>query len=161
MGTVEWSNITHYWISRPTSPGLWESYRGVFNPEFEKVPEFPKWLNGKKSSCQCRRWRWHGFHLWVQKIFWRREWVPTPVFWPGESHGQRTPGGVTKNLTTEHAHTQCLGPQSFQAFIFHWEGEVVLLLLWLGHSIWNWDGRTSVFILLMELTWGSISSLLT
>ena len=49
MGTVEWSNITHYRISRPTSPGLWESYRGLFNPKFEKVPEFTKWLNGKKN----------------------------------------------------------------------------------------------------------------
>ena len=24
---------------------------------------------------------------WVGKIPWRREWLPTPVFWPGESHG--------------------------------------------------------------------------
>ena len=31
---------------------------------------------------------------WVQslswKIPWRREWLPTPVFLPGESHGQRS-----------------------------------------------------------------------
>jgi len=26
------------------------------------------------------------------KIRWRREWQPTPVFLPGESHGQRSPG---------------------------------------------------------------------
>ena len=26
---------------------------------------------------------------WVGKITWRREWQPTPVFWPRESHGQR------------------------------------------------------------------------
>ena len=26
---------------------------------------------------------------WVRKIPWRRTWQPTPVFWPGESHGQR------------------------------------------------------------------------
>ena len=25
---------------------------------------------------------------WVRKIPWRREWQPTPVFLPGESHGQ-------------------------------------------------------------------------
>ena len=25
----------------------------------------------------------------VGKIPWRREWLPTPVFWPGEFHGQR------------------------------------------------------------------------
>ena len=26
-------------------------------------------------------------HPWVWKIPWRREWLPTPVLWPGESHG--------------------------------------------------------------------------
>ena len=26
----------------------------------------------------------------VRKIPWRREWLPTPVFMPGESHGQRS-----------------------------------------------------------------------
>ena len=27
---------------------------------------------------------------WVEKIPWRRKWQPTPVFLPGESHGQRS-----------------------------------------------------------------------
>ena len=27
--------------------------------------------------------------FWVGKIRWRREWLPTPVFSPGEFHGQR------------------------------------------------------------------------
>ena len=31
-----------------------------------------------------------GFDPWVRKIPWRRTWQPTPVFLPGESHGQRT-----------------------------------------------------------------------
>ena len=31
-----------------------------------------------------------GFDPWVGKISWRREWIPTPVFLPGESHGQRS-----------------------------------------------------------------------
>ena len=26
---------------------------------------------------------------WVGKILWRRTWQPTPVFLPGESHGQK------------------------------------------------------------------------
>jgi len=30
-----------------------------------------------------------GFDPWVGKIPWRR-WLPTPVFLPGESHGQRS-----------------------------------------------------------------------
>ena len=31
-----------------------------------------------------------GFIPWVGKIPWRRKWQPTPVFLPGESHGQRS-----------------------------------------------------------------------
>ena len=34
-------------------------------------------------------WRKDGFDPWVGKIPWRREWQPTPVFLPGEVHGQR------------------------------------------------------------------------
>jgi len=29
------------------------------------------------------------FDPWVGKILWRRAWKSTPVFMPGESHGQR------------------------------------------------------------------------
>ena len=29
-------------------------------------------------------------YAWVGKIPWRRAWQPTPVFLPGESHGQRS-----------------------------------------------------------------------
>ena len=31
-----------------------------------------------------------GFDPWVEKILWRKEWLPTPVFLPGESHGERS-----------------------------------------------------------------------
>ena len=31
----------------------------------------------------------HGLDPWVGEIPWRREWLPTPVFLPGEFHGQR------------------------------------------------------------------------
>ena len=31
-----------------------------------------------------------GVDPWVRKTPWRRAWQPTPVFLPGESHGQRT-----------------------------------------------------------------------
>ena len=32
---------------------------------------------------------------WVRKIPWRRAWQPTPVFLPGESHGQRSLAGYS------------------------------------------------------------------
>ena len=37
----------------------------------------------------------HEFDLWVRKIPWRRAWQPTPVFLPGESHGQRSLAGYS------------------------------------------------------------------
>ena len=42
----------------------------------------------------------------VRKILWRREWLPTLVFLPGKSHGQRSlvgysPWGHKKSDTTE------------------------------------------------------------
>ena len=40
-----------------------------------------------KNLPACRR---PGFDPWVRKIPWRREWQPTPVFLPEESHGQRS-----------------------------------------------------------------------
>ena len=47
----------------------------------------PWWLSGKEPTCQCRRRR---FHPWVRKIPWKSDWLPTPGFLPGESHGQRS-----------------------------------------------------------------------
>ena len=32
---------------------------------------------------------------WVRKVPWRREWSPTPVFLPGEFHGQRSLAGYS------------------------------------------------------------------
>ena len=65
------------------------------------------WLSGKESACQCRRYRRQGFDLWVGKIPWKREWQPTLVFMPGESHGQRSlvgynPWGHKELDRTEH-----------------------------------------------------------
>ena len=56
----------------------------------------PTWLadpggaSGKESTCQCRRPKRHGSYLLVEKVPWRTAWQPTPVFLPGESHGQRS-----------------------------------------------------------------------
>jgi len=38
---------------------------------------------------------------WVGKIPWRREKLPTPVFWPGEFHGPYSPWGHKESDTTE------------------------------------------------------------
>ena len=52
-----------------------------------------------------------GSTLGSRKIPWKRKWQPTPVFLPGESHGQRSlagyrPWGCKEWDAAEHAHTQ-------------------------------------------------------
>ena len=42
-----------------------------------------------------------GFDPWVGKIPWRRERLPTPVFWPGESHGLYSSWGRKESHLTE------------------------------------------------------------
>ena len=42
-----------------------------------------------------------GFDPWVGKIPWRRERLPTPVFWPGEFHGLYSPWGHKELDTTK------------------------------------------------------------
>ena len=67
---------------------------------------FPGGTSGKEPTCQCRRCNRLGFDPWVGKIPWRSAWQTTPVFMPGESHGQRSlvgssPWGPKESDTTE------------------------------------------------------------
>ena len=53
---------------------------------------FPGGSAGKEIRLQCRRSR---FDPWLGKIPWRRDWLSTPVFLPGEFHGQRSLAGYS------------------------------------------------------------------
>ena len=46
-----------------------------------------RWLRWWRICLQCKRTE---FDPWLRKIPLRRKWQPTPVFLPGESHGQRS-----------------------------------------------------------------------
>ena len=49
---------------------------------------------------------------WVGKLAWRRESVPTPIFWPEEFHGLSGPWGHKESDTTEqlsHKHMVTYG----------------------------------------------------
>ena len=74
----------------------------------------------KEPACQCRRRERRGFDPWVGKIPWRREWQPTPVFLPGESHGQRRLAGYNswghkESYVTEQLSTYTLHPIQFSS----------------------------------------------
>ena len=64
---------------------------------------------GDIGDRRHRRRRRHRCSPWVRKIPWRRKWQPTPVFLPGESHGQRSLVGyspwITKSWTWLIKHT--------------------------------------------------------
>ena len=69
---------------------------------------FPSGASGKETDCQCRKHKRHRFNPWVAKIPCRRVWQPTPVFLPGELHGQRcltgcSPYGHKESDMTEMA----------------------------------------------------------
>ena len=58
---------------------------------------------GGSDGRVCLQWRRCEFHPWVGKIPWRRAWQPTPVFLPGESHAQRSPGSTVHRVTKSWA----------------------------------------------------------
>ena len=76
---------------------------------------FPGGAAAKVPACQCRRRKRHCFNLQVRKVPWRRKQPPTPVFLPGESHGQRSLEGYSPEdgkesdttEVTQHASTDC------------------------------------------------------
>ena len=48
--------------------------------------DFPVGSDSKETSCQAG----DRSSIWVEKIPWRKEWLPTPVFLPREFHQQRS-----------------------------------------------------------------------
>ena len=53
---------------------------------------FPGGSDGKESTCNAGEL---GLVPGLVKIPWRRTWQPTPVFLPGEAHGQRSLAGCS------------------------------------------------------------------
>ena len=48
------------------------------------------------------------WRIQVRETPWRRAWQPTPVFLPGESHGQRGPAGYSAGVHKESDITEQL-----------------------------------------------------
>ena len=65
---------------------------------YSSILGLPLWLSWETICLQCGR---PGFDPWVGNIPWRRERLPTPVFWPGEFRGLYSPWGRKESDTTE------------------------------------------------------------
>ena len=105
------------------------------------LPQLPRWLSGKESACPCRSHRRCGFDPWVRKIPWRRKWQPTPVFLPGESHGQRSqvgysPWGSKELDMTERASTWVPPVNTFCARWFSYLSCSVSFQIWILLITW-------------------------
>ena len=83
------------------------------------ITGLPGGANSKESTCQCKKLKKHVLDPLVGKMPWNKKWQPTPVFLPGESHGQKSlvsysPWGrkeldTSEVLSTEHIYiTQSL-----------------------------------------------------
>ena len=64
---------------------------------FSEFGGFPDSSVGKESACMWETW----VRSLVGKSPWNRERLPTPVLWPGESHGLYSPWGRKESDTTE------------------------------------------------------------
>ena len=56
----------------------------------------PGGFAGGSDSKESGRLR---FDPWVGKVPWRRAWLPTPVFLPGEFHRERSLAGYVDGVT--------------------------------------------------------------
>ena len=83
-------SINHYSGKTDTHQDFLRQIRICCDP-LRKKSGCLRWLSGKTKILLPTQ------ETWVQFLGredpWRRAWQPTPVFLPGESHGQRSPVG--------------------------------------------------------------------
>ena len=120
------------WLGNPRGGGAW--WAAVYG--VAQSPTRLKQLSSSSSSKSyiglLRPFSWQriclqcgrpGFNPWFGKIPWKRKWQPTPVFLPGESHGQRSlvgysPRGHREVDTTERLTQQVIYRQNSQKVKF-------------------------------------------
>ena len=91
---------------------------GFLLPSVQAEASLPRGLVLSHTHLQCGRCR---FDPWVRKIPWRRTWQLTPVFLPGESHGQKSLAGYSPWDRKESDMTErlILSPSPWKNF-FSW-----------------------------------------
>ena len=109
LGGFNEMTCVKYWVGQNSfgffHKVVWENSNELLGQP-NTLPELPRWLSGKESTCQYRRHKRCKFDPCVGKIPWKRKWHPTPGFLPGESHRQRrlavySPWGCKESDTTE------------------------------------------------------------
>ena len=158
----EKANVAHLRLMLPKEPsGNLFSQELVTNLQMtwprtlgcpQMQPGLPRWLSCKESANQCRKQRGCRFKSWVGNIPWSRKWQLTPVFLPGEFHGQRSLAGYSPRgrkdtdtkeqvtLTAQYVCQEywCFVKLQFSFFICKYTGlwyEIYFLLKVTGKSV--------------------------
>ena len=105
------------------------------------------WLTGKKSAAKQETWA-----PWIRKIPWRRKWQPTPVFLPGEFHGQRSLVGYSSRGCKESNITEWLNMRMHACAHTHTHTHIVRRPG--AASLWGFT-RRSVHSLLFQSHWAA------
>ena len=103
--------------------------------------------SGKEPACQCKRCKRWEFDRWVRKIPWRKTRQSTPVFLPGESHGQESLAGCSSwyckySDTTEATYHACMQDLYLERRKWRsspdmrWSESSFWVWLW----VWSWAG---------------------
>ena len=87
------------WMMRKDTQGTKYQHTNPFLVTPFRVSYFPCASAGIESTCNP--------NPWVGKIPWRRERLPTPIFWPGESHRLYSPCSCKELDTTEQLSLLC------------------------------------------------------
>ena len=100
-------NYIHTDLPTPLPLSLWSSFSS-YSPHF---PPNKIWHSGYRICLLMQETQRWGFGPWVRKIHWRRKWQPTPAFFSGKFHGQRSlagysPWGLKESDRTEHRPVQ-------------------------------------------------------
>ena len=131
------------------------------SPKWVKTSFLPKYKLGvfslpggsdsRESGCNVGTrnvgpipWRLEGN---LEKIPWRREWQPSPVFLPGESHGQRSLAGNTPMGLQRGRHnwvTSTNTPRVYSGVIFFLLSSVVDLFQILPESLLKYILLTAI-----------------
>ena len=131
--------LTHFWISQ-VAPRL-------------------------RVCLQCWRHGRHGFDPWVGKISWKGECQPTPVFLPGQPHGQKSlvgysPRGHKESDNDWSTHTPHQTAINLEIPLGHYNtSNRKAKSLGIPYPQWNsskWWGWT--FLLGFQKSWSSIGT---